>query len=82
MELIALDLCHVVFDGIGFIAPLYWGVNDVLQSLSDLFIFLACIFDFPVSCCWFSVYAICCLNVCIWIAYVVCGRCNSGSMMV
>ena len=35
MELIALDLCHVVFDGIGFIAPLYWGVNDVLQSLSD-----------------------------------------------
>ena len=31
---------------------------------------------------WFSVYAICGLNVCIWIAYVGRGRCSSSSMMV
>ena len=30
LEMMALDLCHVVFDDIVFIAPLYWGVNDVL----------------------------------------------------
>ena len=30
LEMMALDLCHVVFDGIVFIAPLYWGGNDVL----------------------------------------------------
>ena len=30
VELMALYPCHVGFDGIVFIAPLYWGVNDVL----------------------------------------------------
>ena len=30
LEMMALDLCHIVFDGVVFIAPLYWGVNDVL----------------------------------------------------
>ena len=29
-ELMALDLCYVVFDVVVFVAPLYWGVNDVL----------------------------------------------------
>ena len=32
LEMMALDLCHVVFDGVVFIAPCIgvWGVNDVL----------------------------------------------------
>ena len=30
LGLMTLDLCHVVFDSVVFIAPLYWGVNDVL----------------------------------------------------
>ena len=30
LEMMALDFCLVVFDGIVVIAPLYWGVNDVL----------------------------------------------------
>ena len=30
LEMMSLDFCHVVFDGIVVIAPLYWGVNDVL----------------------------------------------------
>ena len=30
LEMMAFDLCHVVSDGVVFIAPLYWGVNDVL----------------------------------------------------
>ena len=45
MELMSLDLCHVGFKCTVFIAPLYWGVNDVLSSLSDLFDFIFwCIF--------------------------------------
>ena len=43
-------------------------------------------FSFWYICFQFPVYAMCCINVSIWSAYVGCGRCSSrarsGSMMV
>ena len=30
LGMMTLDLCHVVVDGVVFIAPLYWVVDDVL----------------------------------------------------
>ena len=38
--LITLVLCHIVFDGIVFIAPLHLFFDDVHYSLSDLFDFI------------------------------------------
>ena len=60
-----------------FIAPLHLEVDDSLLSLIDLidFMILVYIFHFPV-------FAICCLNLSIWIAYVGVGRCCCSSMMV
>ena len=72
-----VKVVDIVFYCTVFIAPLHLVVDDVLHSLSDLldFMFLVCIYHK-------SGYAICCLNVSIWIAYVGRGRCSSYSMMV
>ena len=48
-----------------FIALLNLVVNDVLYSLSDLIDFMFLVYIFHIS-----VYAICCFNLCIWIALV------------
>ena len=65
LEMMALDLCHVVVDGVVFIAPLYLDVNAVLYSLSDLIDFISC-YRVVVSCLYDLLLKCVCLDFLCW----------------